>query len=127
MAEQYPDTTVVVDHFARIGVDGMVRDSDVDALCGLARHKNMHVKLSAFYALGKKQSPYTDLGPMIQKLVNAFGSQRLMWATDCPYQVQGSHTYADSIALIRDKLPFLSDEDRSWILSKTAEKVFFAS
>ena len=85
------------------------------------------VKLSAFYALGKKQSPYTDLGPMIQKLVNAFGSQRLMWATDCPYQVQGSHTYADSIALIRDKLPFLRDEDRSWILSKTAEKVFFAS
>lgn len=126
MCERFPQTPVVIDHFARIGIDGSIRDSDVDALCRLARHKNTYVKTSAFYALGEKAAPYTDLGKMIHRLAHAFGSERLMWATDCPYQVQEGHTYQDSIDLIRTKLGFLSDRDRSWILRKTAEKVFFA-
>ena len=33
---------------------------------------------------------------MIRTLRDAFGANRLMWATDCPYQVQDGHTYADS-------------------------------
>jgi len=126
MCERYPKTRVVIDHFARIGVDGQIRDEQVDALCRLAKHPNTYVKTSAFYALGKKQSPYTDLGPMIRKVRDAYGAKRLMWASDCPYQVDPGHNYADSIALIRNGLDFLSREDRAWMLRKTAEKVFFS-
>ncbi len=39
--------------------------------------------------------------------------------------MQDDHTYADSMALIRDRLDFLTPEDKSWMLRKTAEKVFF--
>ena len=126
MCGQFPSTPVVIDHVARIGVDGTVRDADVDQLCRLARHKNTHVKVSAFYALGKKKSPYTDLAPMIRRLRDAFGAERLMWATDCPYQVQQGHTYLDSIELIRSRLDFLSSEDRLGLLQKTAQRVFFS-
>lgn len=125
MCEQHPDTPVVVDHFARIGVDGTVREADLAALCKLARHKQTAVKVSAFYALGKKKAPYTDLGPMIRKLLDAFGPERLMWATDCPYQVDPGHVYQDSVDLIRERLDFLSAADRDWMLRKTAERVFF--
>jgi predicted TIM-barrel fold metal-dependent hydrolase len=62
---------------------------------------------------------------MIRRLVDAFGPQRLMWASDCPFQVQGEHTYESSIALIRDQIDFLSETDKQWLLRKTAEKVFF--
>lgn len=125
MCQKFPDTPVVIDHFARIGVDGQIREKDLDALCRLARHKHTAVKISAFYALGKKTAPYTDLGPMIRKLLSAFGRQRLMWATDCPFQVDPPHTYVDSIALVRERLDFLTDEDKAWLLKKTAERVFF--
>ncbi len=126
MCEKFPKTPVVIDHFARIGVDGTVRDADVDQLCRLARHAHAHVKISAFYALGKKKSPYTDLAPMIRRLVSAFGSERLIWATDCPYQVQEGHTYRDSIELVRSRLDFLTSDDRGWLLGKTAQRVFFS-
>jgi predicted TIM-barrel fold metal-dependent hydrolase len=126
MCQKYPDTPVVIDHFARIGVDGTIRDADLDNLCRLARHKHTHVKISAFYALGKKQAPYTDLGPMIRRLVEAYSPKRLMWATDCPFQVQNGHAYRDSIELVRSRLDFLSDDDRDWLLQKTAERVFFS-
>lgn len=125
MCEKFPRTPLVIDHFARIGIDGTIRRSDVDNLCRLARHQHAHVKISAFYALGRKQSPYTDLGPMIKQLLGAFGRQRLMWATDCPFQVQAGHTYRDSIELVRSRLDFLADVDRAWLLEKTAQRVFF--
>lgn len=125
MCEKNPETPVVIDHFARIGVDGTIRDSDLDALCKLARHKRVHVKLSAYYALGKKQPPYEDLVPMITRVLDAFSADRCMWASDSPYQLGGDNTYKASISLVRDRLK-LSDGDRQWLLAKTAEKVYFA-
>lgn len=123
---QYPQTRVVIDHFARIGMKGEVNPADSDHLCRLAEHSHTHVKTSAFYALGKKKAPYTDMAPLVRKLRDSFGANRLMWASDCPYQVQEGHSYADSIAVIRDHLDFLTPEDKQWMLRKTAEKVFFS-
>jgi predicted TIM-barrel fold metal-dependent hydrolase len=126
MCDKHADTPVVIDHFARVGINGPIREEQLAALCRLARHKQTYVKVSAFYALGAGRAPYTDLVPMIRRVFDAFGPQRLMWATDCPFQVQNRHTYADSLALVRDRLDFLSNEDRQWLLRKTAERVFFS-
>ncbi len=125
LCEKHPETTVVIDHFARVGISGQIDPEDLANLCRLARFENVHVKTSAFYALGKKQPPYDDLSEMIRRVLDAFGPERLMWASDCPFQVQGEHSYAASISLIRDRLDFLSESDKQWLLRGTAEKVFF--
>lgn len=125
MIERHPRTRIVIDHCARIGARTPVNDHDLDRLCALAKFEQVHVKTSAFYALGEKRAPYTDLGPMIRRLRDAFGASRLMWASDCPFQVQNGHTYAASIALIRERLDFLTVDDKAWMLRKTAEKVYF--
>jgi predicted TIM-barrel fold metal-dependent hydrolase len=124
MCKAFPATPVVIDHLGRIGVDGTVRDADVDSLCALAVHPKLSVKIGAFYALGKKTPPYLDLAPLIRRVVKAFGPGRCMWESDCPFQVV-DHTYADSIALVRDKLDFLTAADREWLLRRTAERLFF--
>jgi predicted TIM-barrel fold metal-dependent hydrolase len=126
LCSRFPETTVVVDHFARVGISGEVVPEQLGALCDLARHGKTYVKTSAFYALGKKQPPYDDLAPMIRRVVEAYGVERLMWASDCPYQVQEPHSYDASIALVRDRLDFLSQRDKEWLLRDTAHKVFFA-
>ena len=125
MCEKYPKTRVVIDHFARIGMKGIIQPEQAEELRRLSDFEQTFVKTSAFYALGSKTPPYMDLAPLIKVLHAAYGSRRLMWASDCPYQVQGSHTYKDSIALIRDHLPFLTAEDKEWMLRKTSEHVFF--
>jgi predicted TIM-barrel fold metal-dependent hydrolase len=126
LCQRHPDTPVVIDHFARIGMKGPIDPDQVRALTQLARHPKVHVKTSAFYALGEKKPPYTDLSPLIRTLRDSFGAQRLMWATDCPYQHQGEHSYAASISLIRDHLDFLSKEEKRAILRDTAATLFFA-
>jgi predicted TIM-barrel fold metal-dependent hydrolase len=124
MCRKYPDTPVIIDHLCRIGMDGTIRDRDVDVLCALARHKHVMVKVGAFYALGKKKPPYTDLGPLIRRVVQAFGAKRCMWESDCPFQVVEGK-YRDSIDLVRRRLDFLTAADREWLLRRTAEEFFF--
>ena len=125
MCRRYPKTTVVIDHFARAGVTGEFKPADVKALSDLARHKNVYVKISAYYALGKMKPPYHDLGGVIRQMLDAYGRKRLMWASDAPFQVVKGHTYKASIDLIKSGLEFLEDDDREWLLRKTAERVFF--
>jgi predicted TIM-barrel fold metal-dependent hydrolase len=64
---------------------------------------------------------------MIRACRDKFGAERLMWASDCPFQVDPGHTYHDSIALIRDRLDFLTWSDKAALLRGTAERVFFSS
>lgn len=125
MCDQFRDTPVVVDHFGRIGIDGEIRESDLQALCRLARHPRVRVKVSAYYALGKKTPPYLDLKPMILRVLEAFGPERLMWASDAPYQLTAPHTYAASLHLIQKGIEELSEAERRWILGKTAEQTYF--
>ena len=125
MCSRFPDTPVVIDHFARIGVDGQMRAADIDRLCRLARYPHVSLKLSAYYALGARKPPYLDLIPMIKRVFDAFGPDRLMWASDSPYQMDEANTYEASIALVRDGLNFLTLDDRNALLRRTAERVYF--
>jgi len=125
LCRRFPQTRVVIDHFARIGADGQFRQEHLDQLCRLAERAQVSVKLSAFYALGKKEPPYLDLAPMIQRLLKTFGADRLMWGSDSPFQVLGKHTYRDSVELLRSRLEFLTPDDRRRLLRTTAEATFF--
>jgi hypothetical protein len=47
-----------------------------------------------------------------------------MWESDCPFQVE-KDKYTDSLDLVRKRLDFLSEEDRDWLLRRTAAEFFF--
>jgi predicted TIM-barrel fold metal-dependent hydrolase len=123
--ERFPDTPVVIDHFARIGIDGTFDDAELKNLCQLARHKHTSVKISAYYALGKKKPPHLELLPVIKRLYESFGASRLMWASDSPYQLVGENSYSASIALVRDRIDFVTEGERDCLLGGTADRVFF--
>jgi len=127
MCERHPDTVVAVDHLGRVGATGTIADADLRALCALAKYPRVNVKVSAFYALGRKQAPYLDLGPMIRQVFETYGPRRLLWGSDAPYQTRAPHSYQASVDLIRTGLRFLNDEDRRWMLRGTCERLFFGS
>ena len=123
--DRRPGVNFVVDHLSRIGADGPIQQQHLDALCDLASCPSCFVKVSAFYALGEKTPPHRDLIPMIKQVYEAFGAGRLMWASDCPYQVD-NETYEDGLSLVRDHLDFLTDDECEMMLAGTAQGLFFA-
>jgi predicted TIM-barrel fold metal-dependent hydrolase len=134
LSQTFPGTGVVIDHFARIGIEGFLQKPPVPSainppdaanLAKLARHPLVNVKISAYYALGRFTPPYDDMIPFIKQLISAYGPERLMWGSDSPYQLAPGQGYRASIALIRDRLD-VSVADREWLLRKTAERVYFS-
>ncbi len=125
ICRRHPKTKVVVDHLTRVGEMKPLNDEHIDTLCSLAQFPRVFVKLSRFHSLGAKKPPHDDLIPMIRRVVDSFGAERLMWGSDSPFQVN-TERYEDSISLVRDKLDFLSEGQREQVLCKTAEGLFFA-
>ena len=125
MCTRYPDTPVIIDHMGLVGTSGTVDPKELDALRRLARHQKVMLKVGAFYAFGKK-APYDDLLPLVRAVIEAFGPQRCMWESDCPFEITNGAGYEASIALIRDRCDFLTPTEKTQILRTTAEKSFFS-
>ncbi len=80
--------------------------------------------MSAFYALGNRRPTHEDLIPLVRRVYDAYGPDRLMWASDAPPALI-EESYEDQISLMRDRIDFLSDTDRDKIMRDTAERVIF--
>ncbi|MBI82999.1 MAG: amidohydrolase [Planctomycetaceae bacterium] len=125
MCTKFPDTPVIIDHFAIIGAQSKFVEDEIQQLCKMARHPQVLLKIGAFYGLGNKQPPYLDMLPLIRRVVDAFGPERCMWESDSPLQTKDGHTFAAAVDIIRVHADFLSDSDKQQILVRTAENFFF--
>ena len=123
MIAKHPDVRVVVDHLGRPPVrEGAPYPGFQDTL-RLARYPNTFVKVSGIPAVSQQEYPHRDVWPIIRLVLDAWGSQRLMWATDFPHIVQQCG-YRRCLELITQHVDFLSDADREWLLRRTAHSLW---
>jgi predicted TIM-barrel fold metal-dependent hydrolase len=123
MLNRFPKARLAIDHFGHCSAD---KPDGLQTLLGLSRFPGLHVKASGFYKFGDRTAPYDDLASTIQGVVEAFGTERVIWGSDCPYQLQSGNTYRDAVRLIESGLDFLKPSDRTAILRDNAERLFFA-
>jgi predicted TIM-barrel fold metal-dependent hydrolase len=120
LIEKFPGLTVVIDHMADSPLD---KPDQLNLLMALKRYPKVFVKVSHTWSLSKQPYPYTDSQAQVKRLYDAFGPRRLMWGTDWPL-VENHCGYAKALAMVRDEMKFLNEEDKSWMLSKTIERVW---
>eukprot|EP00192_Tetraselmis_astigmatica_P010935 CAMPEP_0117685128 /NCGR_PEP_ID=MMETSP0804-20121206/21550_1 /TAXON_ID=1074897 /ORGANISM="Tetraselmis astigmatica, Strain CCMP880" /LENGTH=344 /DNA_ID=CAMNT_0005496331 /DNA_START=71 /DNA_END=1105 /DNA_ORIENTATION=+ len=84
LCQAYPQTKTILDHFGFCKCK--TPDSDEwKALLALAKHPQVFVKVSAFFRVSEDPYPYMDARPILRRLVDTFGSERLLWGTDFPW------------------------------------------
>jgi predicted TIM-barrel fold metal-dependent hydrolase len=120
LAEKFPDLTVVIDHMADCPAD---RPDELKKLQALARYPRVFVKVSHTWSVSKQPYPYPDAQAQVKRLYDTFGPRRLMWGTDWPI-VEAHCGYGKALAMVRDEMKFLNEEDKSWMLSRTVERVW---
>lgn len=120
LIEKHPDLTVVIDHMADCPVD---KPAELEKLIALKRYPKVYVKISHTWSLSKQGYPWLDAQEHVKRLHAAFGPQRLMWGTDWPVSKKDTD-YASTLKVVREDMKFLNEDDKSWILSKTVEKVW---
>jgi predicted TIM-barrel fold metal-dependent hydrolase len=92
-----------------------------DEVLKLAQYPNVALKISHAQHLFKvQQFPYEPIRPHLRRAINAFGADRLLWASD--NSAIPRHTWADLLLWIRDD-PDLSTEEKQWILGGSARRM----
>jgi predicted TIM-barrel fold metal-dependent hydrolase len=129
MCDRFPETPVILDHVCHVGIEEPdYSEEQIGTLLRFARHRKAMVKIGPLQGLGARKAPYLDVLPLIQRVVEAYGSRRCMWESDSggPIWMSDPQTdYPAAVALIRDRASFLSQEEREDLLFRTAEDVFF--
>lgn len=120
LVERFPELTVVIDHMADCPVD---QPQELEKLIALVRYPKVFVKISHTWSLSKQSYPWLDSQRLVKRLYDTFGPKRLMWATDWPIAKERA-TYAQRLTVVKDDMAFLNADDKSWMLSKTVERVW---
>jgi predicted TIM-barrel fold metal-dependent hydrolase len=121
IVEKYSGLPLIIDHMGRIpSAHGPEAFANLDLLLDLAKYPNVWVKTSCAPTHSDESFPYRDLHPHLKRIYDAFGAKRLLWGSDIT-RLRG--TYSECLKLFQDELPFLSAEDKEWILGKSLAEV----
>jgi L-fuconolactonase len=120
MLARFPKVRFVIDHLGRTEMADGPPYAAAAPLFELARYPNVYLKVTHRNfeeSRNGRSTPEAFFG----RLVKEFGADRIAWGSNFPAAKQ---TLAELIALGRDSLAFLPQQDRDWIFEKTALKLY---
>jgi predicted TIM-barrel fold metal-dependent hydrolase len=116
VAAQHPGLKLVMDHLA-LPLDKKDDEAfrGLDNVLALARRPNVAVKVSSLPNFSTQAYPYRNLHPFIRRVYDAFGAKRMFWGSDL---TRLSGTYRECVTLFTEEIPWLSQDDLSWIMGR---------
>lgn len=114
--EGLPDS---LDHWTKVAAVPL-QDS-LDKVLRIAERPNVAIKWAhAPTMFGTSSYPSDDLRPWFRRMLDAFGADRVMWASDISAN-QSGESWAELMFWIRDN-PDLTDAEKALVLGGTARK-----
>jgi predicted TIM-barrel fold metal-dependent hydrolase len=120
VAARHSRLRIILDH---LGAHTTQKDDalkpQVESTARLARHQNVHVKLTLVPVFSTAPYPYKNVQPCIQRLLEAFGPRRCFWGTDASAMLQRtSCSYSQCVTLFTEHMDFISAADKEWIMGR---------
>jgi predicted TIM-barrel fold metal-dependent hydrolase len=141
-AEDFPGLQLIVDHMGIAQPPLNPRENppwrSLSNLLPLARYPNIAVKMTGAPVLSDEPYPYLDLWPHLRGMLDAFGAERVMWASDigrfqgrigwenlypeAHSDYHGKHSYAESLFCVLHST-FVSESERALLLGGTVKRL----
>ena len=114
VADRHRGLRIVLDHLSlTTGLRDEDAFRDIGKVLAMARHPNVAVKVSALPCYSSDTYPYRSLHPYLRRVHEAFGPRRMFWGSDMS---RLPCTYRESVTMFTEEMPWLSQEDLSWIM-----------
>ena len=124
-----PELTVVIEHLAGVNVGARPADDAYKRALELATYPNTYIKtgglgeISARPPVLRNEFGFDETPPLIDMALEAFGPRRMMWGSDFP-PVSNREGYRNALRGVMDHPALRSDDDREWVMGRTAAGVF---
>jgi predicted TIM-barrel fold metal-dependent hydrolase len=119
----FPLLPTVVDRLGRPRVETPLPPPTLPHVVDLADHPGVHVLFGGQPTFSRSPYPYADLDLTAGRLCHAYGSRRLLWASDFPW-TRAEPGYDRIAELVDHQLPGLPPDERAAILGDTAACLF---
>jgi L-fuconolactonase len=125
--QRFPDLWFILDHlgvpYPAAGASPKERYARLDTLCAISAYPNVALKWSHVERLAAEPYPYRDAMPHFRRVVDAFGPERVMWASDHtqardPSLSPHPSSWAQSLHYLADSELF-SEMEKEWMLGRT--------
>lgn len=124
IADQCPELSLVVDHMAKPPIAKGEEDDWFKALKPVANVPRIHCKLSGLVTEANWETwTANDLRPYVERALELFGSERMMFGSDHPVCLLAS-SYQRVVESFQEILEPLSDADREKIFSTNARRFY---
>jgi predicted TIM-barrel fold metal-dependent hydrolase len=120
LLQNFPKAIVFLDHFARPVLEDGPPYAEAASLFELAKYENLYFKFTTHNVRESRQGKATQES-FARRVVAEFGASRIAWGSNFPASA-GSLSGLLSDAL--EATSALSDQDRQWIFSDTAQIVY---
>lgn len=130
LASELPDLPIVVEHLAGATPQDEPSYTKFQRAMELANAPNTYIKVGGIGEIAERPAPlrneprFDNVPPLIEMARDAFGPRRMMWGSDYP-PVSGREGYRNALRLVAEHPAFRTDEDREWVMGRTAAEVFF--
>ncbi|MFH1574978.1 MAG: amidohydrolase family protein [Acidobacteriota bacterium] len=119
----FPDLRIVLEHLCGVGRDEKPPYDAYRQALRLSDHANITLKLPGFGEFCEMPHPFSDVPPLADMALEAFGPQRMMWGSDFP-PVCSREGYANGLSFPMGYLDSLSQDEKAWIFGRTAMDVW---
>lgn len=127
LMERFETMPVVVMH---LGVSNLLDMSqrppfpDLQRTLRLGKYKNLWFELASIVHMGgEEEYPFPRVQEIVRVAFEIVGPERLIWGSDFPTTLDVC-TYRQTLNLIARQCDFLSEEDKAWILGKSARNAY---
>jgi len=125
LLRRFPRLRVVLDHCLNLK-SGPDMEKTLAETVQLARHDNLHAKLTFIPTGSSEAYPCRDMHEICRKVIKAFGPKRCVWGSDFPCELWSPKvTYAQHLKIFTHELG-LDQATQEAILGKTAQQLWFA-
>jgi predicted TIM-barrel fold metal-dependent hydrolase len=120
LAKKFPHVNIIIDHLARPDILDGPPYAKASEMFALSEFPNIYLKLTPrIFGDVKKEKASPDT--FFPQLIQAFGANHLAWGSNYP---SSSGTLKSILAQAQDCLSCVSEQDREWIFSKTAQLLY---
>jgi predicted TIM-barrel fold metal-dependent hydrolase len=117
LAEEFPGVPILLDHLGR-SAEGA--PADAAAVVKLAKHPQVYMKYSNASTQSKEKFPYPDVRPLVRRLYDAFGPDRMLWG----YFGHDRAGFDKEVELFEIMFDGVPEADKEKIRGRNALKVF---
>ena len=129
---EFSGLNIIIEHLGGVGAyfgqgrqDTTVPYDIYKQVLALAQYPNTYMKVPGLGEICPRPMPFvepmpfTDIPPLIEMAIDAFGANRLMWGSDFPPSA-AREGYGNTLKFPREHVNFKSEEDKEWVFGRTA-------